>query len=152
MRAERLVALLITAGIILAACAEEGEPGEPPAPPAPDSPVSTTGPGAEEPTPEPGPLIVAPRSGLVDVGPRPWAEIVTLGSGRLEVRFWSGVEECYGLDRVEVDETAEAVTITLFEGRVPEAEVCIEIAVLKAVRVSLDAPLAGREILDGAAG
>ena len=44
----------------------------------------------------------------------------------------------------------DAVYVTLFVGRVPTAEVCIEIAVLKSVTVRVDAPINGREIVDGA--
>lgn len=51
---------------------------------------------------------------------------------------------------MEVEESREAVTVTLFVGRVPSAEVCIEIAVLKSVTVLVDGPIGGREIVDGA--
>ena len=64
--------------------------------------------------------------------------------------YYGGVEECYGLARVEIGYTPEAVTITLFEGRVPSADVCIEIAVLKEAMVALDEDLAGRDLVDGA--
>lgn len=37
------------------------------------------------------------------------------------------------------------------EGRVPEAEACIEIAVFKGIEATLDAPLGDREVVDGAA-
>lgn len=69
---------------------------------------------------------------------------------RIRVEFYGGVEACEGLDHVEVEETDETVSITLFTGRVREAEVCIEIAVRKATTVKLRSPLGEREILDGA--
>jgi hypothetical protein len=75
-----------------------------------------------------------------------------VGPRRLRIEFYGGVEECEGLDRVVVEESRDAVTVTLFVGRVPTAEVCIEIAVLKWVTVRVDAPISGREIVDGAAG
>jgi hypothetical protein len=69
----------------------------------------------------------------------------------VRLEFYGGVEECEGVDRVEVDEAPHTVTVTVFTGRVPTAEVCIEIAVLKRIDVKLSTPLAGREVVDGAA-
>ncbi len=67
--------------------------------------------------------------------------------------WWSGVEPCNVLDRVEVEYTDEAVTMTLFEGHTETEEdvACIEIAMKKATIVELDEPLGDREIVDGAA-
>jgi hypothetical protein len=88
---------------------------------------------------------------LVDVRPQPWDRAEVIGRNEVRVEFYGGVEECEGLDRVEVDERPARVTITLYVGRVPSAEVCIEIAVLKSVMVLVDGPISGREIVDGAA-
>jgi hypothetical protein len=44
------------------------------------------------------------------------------------------------------------VLISVFTGRRPGAEVCIEIAELQAVRVTLDEPVGDRKIVDGNAG
>lgn len=68
----------------------------------------------------------------------------------LELQFYGGVEECYGLDHVDVTYGNQAITVTLYEGRVPGAGVCIEMAVLKSTRATLDEPLNGRDIVDGA--
>jgi hypothetical protein len=139
MRVAPLVAL------VLASCAGVADPGA-----SPDEPVTST---PVSPTPIPGPTYeeVEPRQGLVEVVPHIWDRAEPIAPKRIRVLFYGGVEECEGLDRAEVDETDEVVTITLYTGRVPTAEVCIEIAVLKAVTVKLDAPLGDREILDGAA-
>jgi hypothetical protein len=136
---------VIAAALILTACAGVAEPGA-----SPDEPITST---PVSPTPVPGPTYqeVEPREGLVDVVPHIWDRAEPLGPRRIRVEFYGGVEECEGLDRAEVDEKDEAVTITLYTGRVPTADVCIEIAVLKAVTVRLDAPLGDREIIDGAA-
>lgn len=83
--------------------------------------------------------------------PQPWEKAKDLGGRTVEVRFWNGVEACYGLSRVDVDYRRKAVVITLHTGRVPTAEACIEIAVLKVVRLELAEPLAGRRLVDGAA-
>lgn len=114
----------------------------------PDSPVATT--------PRPGdtdaPELVEPSPGMVDVHPVRWDEARVLDEHTVEVTWWSGVRPCHVLDHVEVDPGDERVTITLFEGSAPadEPQVCIEVAVLKRVRVELDEPLAGRELVDGA--
>jgi hypothetical protein len=133
-----LVRLFVVA-LLLTGCAERAEPRGQPSPP--DSPV-----------PGPTALEVTPRSGLVDVRWHNWDSAKPIGPQQIRVGFYGGVEECEGLARVRVDETDQAVTITLFVGRVPTAEVCIEIAVLKSVTVELDRPLEGRRILDGAPG
>jgi hypothetical protein len=86
----------------------------------------------------------------VDVHPVPWDRVEVVDQTTVDVLFYGGVEECYGVDHVDVKFSSDAVTVTLFEGRVPGAGVCIEMVVLKAVRVTLDEPLNGRRILDGA--
>ena len=69
----------------------------------------------------------------------------------ITLRFWSGVEPCYVLDHVDVIYGADTVTVTLFQGSDPSAKdvACIEIAVLKQTTITLDQPLAGRELVDG---
>lgn len=86
----------------------------------------------------------------MDIRPRPWEGYEEIGRRTLLVTYWGGVEACHGLDRVEVDETEDRVTITLYQGSVPGDRACIEIAVWKAVRVGLDAPLGDRVVIDGA--
>jgi hypothetical protein len=44
------------------------------------------------------------------------------------------------------------IVVTVFTGRVPSAQVCIEVAVLKVTKVRLDEPIRGRRIVDGAPG
>jgi hypothetical protein len=147
----RAVACAIAAVLLLGACAGRGENRRASGRPDPDSGVSTTVPSSATPAPEPTPLLVTPRPGLVDVRPNPYERVVVLDEQTLEVRFWGGVEDCYGVDRVDVEYGEMDVTVTVYQGRVPTAEVCIEIAVLTAVRVELDEPIAGRDIVDGAA-
>lgn len=139
--------VVTVAAALLASCARAA----PVTPGGPDSPVTST-PGPPG-TPEPGPtaLRVSPRPGLVDVRPHSWDRAEQVGPRRLRIDFYGGVEECEGLDRVEVKESRKAITVSLFVGRVPTAEVCIEIAVLKSVTIRVDAPIGGREIVDGAA-
>jgi hypothetical protein len=101
--------------------------------------------------PEPTPSLVTPRPGLVDVRPHIWESVKVEDERTLLIQFYGGVEECYGLDHVDVEYASDSITVTLYEGRVREARTCIELAVLKAVRIELDEPVGGREIVDGAA-
>jgi hypothetical protein len=140
------VAAFVLAGLLLGACADPStDSGSPP----PDSPV-TSNPSPGNSIPTPTPKRASPRPGLVDVRPVPWEKVDIIDQSTLDVQFYIGVEECYGVDRVEVTYSEDAVTVTIYQGRVPGAGVCIEIAELKVIRVTLDEPLNGRKILDGA--
>lgn len=101
---------------------------------------------------EPGPRVVTPEPGLLNPIPSAIESVALVDGGdgtKLEVRFYNGIEECYGLDRVEVDETAEQVTIGVFTGgRPPGDQACIDIAELHVTIVTLDAPLGDREVID----
>jgi hypothetical protein len=127
----------------------------PTGPTGPDTPVCNdiiTVPGGD--VPDPGPQVVEPRPGMAGVRARPFDSATVADDDRtVTIEFVSGVEPCYVLDRVEVDYGADSVTITLFEGHDPTQPdaVCIEIGVFKAVVITLDQPLDGRTIVDGAA-
>jgi len=58
---------------------------------------------------------------------------------RAEVRWWSGVEPCNALDsiRVDRDETAKTIRLTVIEGSAQGDMACIDIAQLKAAVVDL---------------
>jgi hypothetical protein len=135
---------------LLVACG--GEQGSSSAAPSsdPDQPVSvpaSSNPAAARPSP------VTPIGETLDPHKVAWTEAKPSADGHaLTVVWWSGVEPCYALDRVDVAEGADAVTVTLYEGRdkrQPDAA-CIEIAVEKSTEVKLKAPLGGRKIVDGA--
>lgn len=96
-------------------------------------------------------LLVQPRDGLTSVYPRGWDTVEVLTERSLRVRFLARREECNALDRVEVRETHRMVAITLFEGWRPGVESCHDAGGWKAVDVTLEAPLGGREIVDGSA-
>ena len=137
------VLLVVVAGAAIAASTGD-----------PDEPVSS-GPISDDPDQgDGGPLLVEPTPGMADVYARPFDSATVNGDGTsVTIDFVSGVEPCAVLDRVDVGYGADAVTITLFEGRDPNAGdvACIEIAVFKRVIVQLDEPLGDREIVDGAA-
>jgi hypothetical protein len=130
--------------LLAAACGERARPGAT----GPDDPV-TSSPTMSDPAPSPRPRLLEPEPGLVDVRPQPWDSSEVLGPRTVQVTFYGGVDECFGLDRVEVRERPDRVMVTVFLGRHPEAEVCIDLAELQAVRVTLDDPVGDRKIVDG---
>jgi len=120
----------------------------------PNTPVSSdcSAPG------DPGigaPQIVEPTPGMGNVRPTAF-DTATIGDDdtSLTIVFWSGVEPCAVLDHVDVSYGAHAITVTLLQGNDPSAGqvACPDIAVQKQVTITLDEPLAGRAIVDGAAG
>jgi hypothetical protein len=131
----------------------------PPASPttlAPDTPVSTVVPRAPSTTLAPGggqPKRVQPVAGATDLRKQQFESAVPAGAQALAVRYWSGVEPCYVLGRVDVAEAAGKVTITLWTGSAPGTAgmACIQMAGYYEVIVQLQAPLGGRTVVDGAA-
>ncbi len=124
----------------------------------PDAIVSYTPcPGDDEPVvtdPYDGAQRVEPTPGMAGVNPTAFDKVVVGDDDRtLTIFFWSGVEPCYVLDRVDVDASRDAITVTLFQGHDASAGdvACIEIALLKEVVVQLDEPVGDRRIVDGAA-
>jgi hypothetical protein len=119
-------------------------------PPEPTGAGSAPSRGAAEPTPgdedtsEPDSRATDDRSVRID-------SYVLEAPDRLALNYTTGVPACSGrLDTPTVVEDPGGVTITL--STVPPArpaDVCIELAVLKTVRVTLESPLAGRGVLDG---
>lgn len=132
-------------------------PTQPPTTLAPDTPVSTVVPGTTPATTiVPGggqPKRVEPVPGATDLHKHAFQSSAPAGGQSLAVRFWNGVEPCYVLGRVDVTETAEKVTITLWTGLGPGAAgmACIQMASYYEVIVPLQAPLGTRTVVDGAA-
>lgn len=122
----------------------------------PDTPVSSC-PGDEEPPtsgPWDGAEPVEPRPGMVGVAPIPFDHVDVGADDRtVTVFFSSGVEPCYVLDHVDVEEGPGSITITLFQGNDPQVAnvACIDIAVSKKVVVQVEEPVGTRRIVDGAA-
>jgi len=113
--------------------------------------------GIGDPGGDPGtgqPLVVEPTPGMDNVGQTAF-DTATIGADdtTLTIVFWSGVEPCYVLDHVDVSYSADAVTVTLFQGSDPNAGdvACIDIALQKQATITLDEPLGARAIVDGAA-
>ena len=59
----------------------------------------------------------------------------------LTVQFWGGVPECYGVASASVETDARPWVVSVSEGHIPSAEVCIEIALAKAFVFRLDTQL-----------
>lgn len=116
--------------------------------PSPDSPVtSAPGDGGRA---GGGATVISPSEGLRGVRPQPWDKAEVLpGDESLKVFFTGGVPECYGVDRHEVVYEEDRIVVTLFSGRKPGAQVCIELAQRLAVEVHLSEPVEGRAIVDG---
>lgn len=113
-------------------------------------------PGGDDPQIDPVPdaQIVDPNPDAVGLRARPFDGASVGDDGRtITIDFVSGVEPCYVLGRIDVDEGRDAVTITLFEGHIDTGEdvACIDLGVLKRTTVTLDGPVGDRTIVDGAA-
>jgi hypothetical protein len=143
-------AILLTLPLLLLVAACTKNTASPSPIPPPDSPVSTTIPPGGVPT-EPSPSPVEPKTGLENVRPVQWQDATAGTDDRSVTLTWfTGPPECYGLDHVDVAYNAHDITITLFEGTVPGAQVCTEIAMFVSTTVALDQDIAGRKIVDGA--
>lgn len=96
-----------------------------------------------------GARVVTPTPGLVGVRPSRWAYAAAAGS-RLLVHFYA--EPVSAVDRVEVGEAPDRVTVTLYVGVRPGRGrvVALQLAEHRAVEVDLQAPLGDRRVVDGA--
>jgi hypothetical protein len=134
----RTIALLL---LTLAVAACSSLPGMP-APP--DEPIGAPAqPVPVEPV-EPGPPLVMPEPGVIDPRPHAWDSIEVGPDGRtLTVRWYGGVQDCYGLAEVRVERVGGVLNVTVFEGTQAKAagQACIEIAVLKSTKIVLDDPI-----------
>ncbi len=90
---------------------------------------------------------IEPDPAVTDARPTPWDHVVVSADGRsLEVYFWMGVTDCYGLQAVDVSDTEDGLSIALMTGQAPGDtgdRVCIEIAQLYVTTVTLEEPLIG---------
>lgn len=151
----RPVVVAMTIALVSVACGGAGPEfgGEPPveAMPEPDRAVPVLPDGAEPGQPPEEAQLVEPTPGMEGVHPVEW-DAASMDGTTVEVSWWSGVAPCTVLDRVEVEETEDVVTITLFEGSEPSDEEvgCIMIAQRKRTIVELSEPVGTRDLVDGA--
>jgi len=162
-RSLRIAALLAVLAMATAACstaAADDTPDTPTTPtteaPADDTPVT------DEPMPVPGddggaapdityePIDVEgdlPGDGYVPGG----GELISVDGNKITVGFWMGVEDCYGVERIDIAETETKVAVDITVAARALDQVCIEIAEARSVTVALDAPLGGRILEIGGA-
>jgi hypothetical protein len=161
-----LPALSIGLLLALAGCAGAAVPSPTPAPTPRPTPTAVPGgpsidpgagviggPGIIVNDPNGDPLLgqakfVTPASGLINQHNVNVQLIRALADGqgvRAEVRWWSGVEPCSVLDSIKVnrDEAARTIKLTVVEGSGPGDVACIDIAQLKAAVVNLGVLAAG---------
>ena len=132
--------------VLLVGCGDASRTGATGA--SPDAPVTAAAspsPGAGS-----GPREVRPEGGLENPTPSAWEDAEVLDGGRAARLIWySGVEECYGLDHVEVDYGEDKVTVTLYAGARASKKPCIELAEQVVTTVRFDEPLGDRKLVDG---
>lgn len=92
--------------------------------------------------------VVVPKAGTLNPHPVNVQLVrATVQDGHVivEARWYSGVEDCYPTDsvQVDIDEDAKTIRMTVLEGSAAGDVICIEIAVLKATAVDLGALAAG---------
>ncbi len=172
MHTLRRLAGPLTLVLLVSACTSAAAPSgsaATPTPPTSASPApSVAAPASDDPNgsvgtdvppgggdPGNGPLTVA-KPGQLDVHPVKMdglATTVTGGHVIVTATWTSGVEPCYVLDHVVVEPGTGSFTITLFEGRGPGDNICIEIAQVKQTQVDLGVLARGTyQISDGAGG
>jgi hypothetical protein len=145
-------ALVALAVVVLAGCGDDDDATTGTGPDAPvTSPPGDPGAGDAPPGGVERRLLEA-TPGLVDPRPSAVESFAEVGGTTIELRFYAGVEACYGLEAVEVVEESESVTVTVLVGSRPTAEACIDIAEAVATRIDLGSPLGGRPLLDGSTG
>ena len=148
----RTAAIVSTALVLVACSAEGGSPGAP----------GTGSPGAPEPSVvaprdqdqvgwDENPILVdpmpagngeltVPQPGQLDVHPVTTESLEAAVDGRtvtIKVSWTSGIEPCYVLDSILIDEGEKAFAITVNEGHAPGDNVCIDIAKFKFALVDL---------------
>lgn len=152
-----LASLAVAFGLLflVSSCGDDGFEQSTTAPPSDDSgsvssPSQTGGTGTP---PQPGSgqgAAIRSRSDLIDARPLD-PESVTAdpaNNSRLLVRFWGGVEPCFGVD-VRVVESTTDVKVTVLGGAPPDARerTCIALAKLYESVVDLRNPLGARTIV-----
>ncbi|WP_083957898.1 hypothetical protein [Herbidospora mongoliensis] len=96
----------------------------------------------------PGPKVVKVQKGALSPKKVRWLTAKPHMRG-VRVVWWSGVEPCTVLTKVVVKETKKTVRITLYDGSVKDAGMCVAMAIKKATYVRLKNPVGKRVILDG---
>ncbi len=112
-------------------------------------PLALAQPSAPPEVPPGGRMVFTDTPVLVDWHPaviESWSRVA--GDDAVAVNFTSGTPACSGV-HATVEETADAVTVDLQGGTLPEAfgRMCIMLAVFGTLEVPLQAPLGDRRVL-----
>jgi hypothetical protein len=147
-KAFRLLLPLLLVAALAAACG--GDDGDVEAGASdPDTPVSSLA-GTADPGADPTWTRIEPTDDLVDSTVATPDELVPDPDdpNAVLVRFYGGVQECFGA-RATAVETPDRVTVTFELGNQPDAgdQACIEIAEAQELVVTLNAPVAERELV-----
>ena len=154
-RTRPLASLAVAFGLLflVTACGDDGIEQSTTAPPSDDS-GSVSSPPQTGGTPSPPAsgqgASIRSRSDLIDARPLD-PESVTAdpaNNSRLLVRFWGGVEPCFGVE-LRVVESSTDVKVTVLGGAPPDARerTCIALAKLYESAVDLRSPLGARSIV-----
>ncbi|MFP5331729.1 MAG: hypothetical protein ACLGHX_05145 [Acidimicrobiia bacterium] len=148
----RTAPLLVVLALAVAACtnasADDTPTTVPDTTPVIEAPVDDT-PVQDEPMPVPGEDIVyrpidiepdLPADGHVPGG----GELIAVDGKLVTIGFWMGVEDCYGVQRVDVTETETKVAIDITVSARDADQVCIALAEARSITVELDAELGDR--------
>lgn len=130
---------------------------------SPDTPVSTGElPAHEQPAgddPVGGAMLALPPARAVhdnveNLQPRSFESALhDETDDSFHVLFWAGREPCYALGDVEVVETADAITVTLYEGNMRGDDIaCPDDAQHASVPIVLELPVGDRVLVDGSTG
>jgi hypothetical protein len=97
----------------------------------------------------PGTTHLVPEPGLAAPSPAAIESVVaTADPAVVLVTFWGGPPECTGLQRIDVHETADQVSLGVHLGERRPGEPCTRIAVRYSATVALAGPLGGRPVVD----
>lgn len=119
---------------------------------APPLPKDVIG-GGDVADPGDGPRQVEPQPGVIDAQPIDWETAsIDRDAMTITLTWWSGVEPCTVLDRIDIEYGDEAVTVTVFEGAPENAAAvsCIAMAEQKQATVDLEEDIGQRTLVDGA--
>lgn len=149
----RIAALLAVLAIATAACSTAVADDTPDTTPTTEAPADDI-PDQDEPMPVPGDAPVDPEityrpieaeGDLAGEGYVPGGgELISVDGNTITVGFWMGVEDCFGIERIDIAETETKVAVDITVAARAVDQVCIEIAEARSVTVELDSPLGGR--------
>ena len=144
-RSSRLTLAIVASGLLILASAVSVAAASPDS--SKGSGITNPGPGGGTP-PEwsDGAIRIRPDSSVRSLQRQAWDHITVSPNGKkLTVYFWMGVQDCYGLGKVDVVRRDGPLKIKLWTGIRDGAEhmICIDLAQLYKTVIHLDRPIIG---------